>query len=81
MASVVCFGPNNSYLFKSPTKWSYDNLPPALTALFTQEPRIQDVYEVALGPTNGCYVMIYKDAYGNIMLSTANPHFRASTLS
>lgn len=76
MASVICFGPNESYLFNSPTQWSYSNLPPALTALFTQQPKIQDVYELALGPT-GAYVLIYRDAQGNIMLSMGSrtPNF------
>lgn len=80
MASVICFGPNESYLFNSPTKWSYNNLPQALTALFAQQPKIQDVHELALGPTNGCYVIVYRDAYGKVMLSKGNLHISYSTL-
>jgi len=68
MTSCVCFGPNDSYLFNSPKKWSHHNLPPAVTQLFTQEPKIRDVHELALGP-NGAYAIIYKDAHGKTMLS------------
>jgi hypothetical protein len=67
MASVICFGPNESYFFNSPTQWSYHNLPPELTNLLMAQPKIREVHEMALGP-NGSYLIIYTDARGKQML-------------
>ncbi|KAI9722999.1 MAG: hypothetical protein M1812_001448 [Candelaria pacifica] len=61
--SNVCFafGPQNSYLLNCPSKWARNNLPAAIDRLFTKQPPIKDVYELALGPAESYYIG-YKDA-------------------
>ena len=60
MAACVAFGPNDSYFFNSPNKWSKHELPPVITALFTNEPKIKEVHDLALGP-DGSYVIVYQN--------------------
>lgn len=59
----AAFGPENSYFFNSPRKWSMYGLPDRINSLFTTEPKAQQVHEIALGP-NGSYAIIFTDATG-----------------
>lgn len=63
MSTCAAFGPNDSYFLNSPTKWSMAGLPPDVGALFTKQPKIKEVYEMALGP-DGSYMVAYLDHTG-----------------
>lgn len=64
MSTCATFGPNDSYFLNSPTKWSMAGLPADLGALFTKEPKIKEVYQMALGP-DGSYLVAYLDHVGS----------------
>ncbi|KAF2179047.1 hypothetical protein K469DRAFT_717558 [Zopfia rhizophila CBS 207.26] len=58
-------GAKESYFFNTPTHWARHNLPPDLETLFTKQPPIRDVLELALGE-NGAYFISYRDHDGQI---------------
>ncbi|KAF7341078.1 hypothetical protein MSAN_02093900 [Mycena sanguinolenta] len=49
MAACACFGPNDSYFLNSPNQWSRAGLPEGLNRLFTMQPKLREVHEMALG--------------------------------
>lgn len=63
MSACAVFGPNDSYFLNSPTKWSMAGLPPDVGALFTQQPKIKEVYDMALGPDDS-FLVAYLDHTG-----------------
>lgn len=66
MAGVnFVLGPNESYFFNCPRLWARHNLPPEIEMLFTKQPPIQDVFEMALGE-NRAYFVSYRDADGGV---------------
>ena len=69
MAACVAFGPNGSYLFNSPIRRLKHELPPAITALINEQPKIKEVHDLALGP-DGSYVIVYQNANNVHEIST-----------
>lgn len=66
MAGVnFVLGPKESYFFNCPRLWARHNLPPEIEMLFTKQPPIQDVFEMALGE-NWAYFVSYRDADGGV---------------
>ncbi|OCK95118.1 uncharacterized protein K441DRAFT_557693 [Cenococcum geophilum 1.58] len=79
MAGVnFVLGPNESYFFNCPRLWARHNLPPEIEMLFTKQPPIQDVFEMALGE-NRAYFVSYRDADGGVYcpLGSSNSFFAA----
>lgn len=58
-------GAKEAYFFNSPTHWAWHNLPPDVEALFTKQPPIKDVLELALG-SQGTYFISYRDHDGQV---------------
>jgi hypothetical protein len=63
MTACVAFGPNESFFFNSPTKWSRGGLPDDVEALFTGQNKVKEVFNMALAP-DGPYCVAYQDANG-----------------
>lgn len=59
----AAFGPNDSYFFNSPLKWSMCGLPDRINTLFNTGPKAKEIHEIALGP-NGSYAIIFTDQTG-----------------
>ena len=71
MAACACFGPNDSYFMNSPKQWSWRGLPEDLSKLFTTQPKVREVHEMALGP-DGSFAAVYTNANGVTMLTRNN---------
>lgn len=63
VTTCVAFGPNDSYFFNSPTKWSRGGLPANVEKLFTGQNKVKDIFDMALAP-DGSYSVTYQDASG-----------------
>ncbi|KAF2865609.1 hypothetical protein BDV95DRAFT_612486 [Massariosphaeria phaeospora] len=59
-------GAKEAYFFNSPTHWAWHNLPPDVEALFTKQPALRDVLELALGE-DGAYFVSYRDFDGRVL--------------
>ncbi|KAL6705231.1 hypothetical protein ACN47E_007191 [Coniothyrium glycines] len=53
-------GEKETYFFNTPTHWAWHNLPADIEALFTKQPPLRDVIELAIGPSSS-YFISYRD--------------------
>ncbi|KIV81387.1 hypothetical protein PV11_03578 [Exophiala sideris] len=65
---TVAFGPNEGFLFKSPTRWSSMNFPSDICDIVRGPPASQEIYEIALAP-NGAFCIVYTAMNGQMMLT------------
>ncbi|KAF2095676.1 hypothetical protein NA57DRAFT_79389 [Rhizodiscina lignyota] len=65
--ACAAFGPDSSFLFNSPSKWSFNGIPDGITELMTKAPKAKDILDVALGP-DGSYCVVYTNQAGEPML-------------
>ncbi|KAI1609421.1 hypothetical protein EDD37DRAFT_159577 [Exophiala viscosa] len=64
----LAFGPNDGFIFMSPTRWSSQNFPSEICDLARGPPACKEIYEVALAP-NGAFCVIYSAMNGQMMLT------------
>ncbi|EPS37605.1 hypothetical protein H072_8698 [Dactylellina haptotyla CBS 200.50] len=64
------FGPDGSYFFNSPHKWSHSGMPMNLTDLIGEKD-LRDIHELTLGP-NGSYVCTYSNNDGMMYIRRHN---------
>jgi hypothetical protein len=64
----VAFGPDDSYLFNSPSKWAWKGVPEDVRKLMAVEPKAADINEVSFGP-DGSYLCVYTKKGGGMMLA------------
>jgi hypothetical protein len=68
---VTCcaaFGPDDSYLFNSPSKWAWKGIPEDVRKLMAVEPKVANINEISFGPS-GSYLCVYAKKGGGLMLT------------
>lgn len=65
----ITFGPNESYFFSSPTKWTRSGLPDEINNLFTQQNPIREVYDLAISPDGDSWFIAYLNHERNLFIS------------
>lgn len=71
ISTTFVLGPKSAYFFNTPTHWAYHDLPADIETLFTTQPPIRDVVELALGPT-GSYFVSYRDHTNQLQVKHYN---------
>jgi len=64
----VAFGPDDSYLFNSPSKWAWKGIPENVRKLMAEEPKAANLNEISFGP-DGSYLCVYTKKDGGMMLT------------